>query len=66
MTTPNFYADHLEHMVQGYAELAQIDVARDYVWDRVNELASKDPLMWGALPDMVTDRAKEIRNRKAK
>lgn len=62
MSTPNFYADHLERMVQGYAELAQIEVARDFAWDRINELAAADPLLWGQLPELVPVRAKEIRN----
>ena len=62
MSTPNFYAEHLERMVQGYAEMAQIQVARDFVWDRINELADTDPLLWGQLPELVPVRAKEIRN----
>lgn len=62
MSTPNFYAEHLERMVQGYAEMAQIQVARDFVWDRINELADTDPLLWGQLPELVPARAKEIRN----
>lgn len=62
MTTPNFYADHLERMVQGYAELAQIEVARDFVWERINHLAETDPPLWGQLPDLMPARAKEIRN----
>ncbi len=62
MTTDNFYAEHLERMVQGYAEMAQIQVARDFVWDRINELADTDPLLWGQLPELVPARAKEIRN----
>ena len=62
MTTDNFYAEHLERMVQGYAEMAQIQVARDFVWERINELADTDPLLWGQLPELVPARAKEIRN----
>ena len=62
MSTPNFYAEHLERMVQGYAEMAQIQVARDFVWERINELADTDPLLWGQLPELVPARAKEIRN----
>ena len=62
MTADNFYAEHLERMVQGYAERAQIQVARDFGWDRINELADTDPLLWGQLPELVPARAKEIRN----
>lgn len=62
MSTPNFYAEHLERMVQGYAEMAQIQVARDFVWERINELADTDPLLWGQLPELVPARAKEIKN----
>ena len=62
MTAPNLYAEHLERMVQGYAEMAQIQVARDFVWDRINELADTDPQLWGQLPELVPARAKEIRN----
>jgi hypothetical protein len=62
VTADNFYAEHLERMVQGYAEMAQIQVARDFVWDRINELADTDPLLWGQLPELVPARAKEIRN----
>lgn len=60
MTTPNFYAEHIERMVQGYAQLAQIDVAIDFVWDRINDLAESDPLLWGQLPELVPVRAKAI------
>lgn len=62
MTTTNIYVDHFERMVQGYAEMAQIQVARDFVWDRINELADTDQLLWGQLPELVPVRAKEIRN----
>ena len=62
MTADNFYAEHLERMVQGYAEMAQIQVARDYVWERTNVLPDTDPLLWGRLPELGPARAKEIRN----
>lgn len=77
MTTPNFYADHLERMVQGYAEMAQDQFLRDVVWDRVNQLVVGQlvPMqrtdehlkeafanLYQNLPDMVVARAKEIRN----
>lgn len=62
MTTPNFYAEHIERMVQGYAELAQIDVAKQYVWETINAMAGIDPPLWGQLPDMVVARAKEVKH----
>lgn len=58
----NFYSDHLERLVQGYAGLVQIDVAKRYALDCVNALAKRDLLMWGELPDLVAARAKEIKN----
>lgn len=58
--TGGFYAEHIERMVQGYAELAQIDVAYDFFWDRINDLAESDPLLWGQLPELVPVRAKAI------
>ncbi len=77
MTTPNFYAEHLERMVQGYAEMAQDPFLRDVVWDRINALADGDlvPMqrtdahlrdafanLYKNLPELVAARAKEIQH----
>lgn len=77
MTTDNFYAEHLERMVQGYAEMAQDPFLRDVVWDRLGDLAEGQVVpmqrthahlkeafadLYRDLPELVSVRAKEIQN----
>lgn len=54
--------DHLETLLSGYADLVVRCNARRYVWDRVQELATQDPELYATLPDLVTQRVKEVRD----
>jgi len=54
--------DHLETLAAGYADLVVRCNARVYVWDRLQVLADLDPELYATLPDLVTQRVKELRN----
>ncbi len=67
----NAYADHVERMATGYAELSQIGTstddpvrraARELAWTRTQALAAEDAALWGELPARVTAKAQEIKN----
>ena len=59
----NFYADHLDHMVEGMARIGitPVQAIKDYVWDKAQALAAADPLVYEELPARLVARVEELK-----
>lgn len=57
----NFKA-HYAQMLANYTRWAQLPGAREYVWDRLQQLARECPELYADLPAQVTAAVKEQRD----
>lgn len=53
MNQPNSYDEHAEALLAHYIDLASNPGWKRYAWDRVNQMATEQPAMWGQLPERM-------------